>query len=269
MKYLFNIIVVLRINTLVSTLSLYPSADNNLVLLCFAKSLSIATLLSLRLLASNMNSNWNTLVTPVDGYDNSRDIYNDETFIHGFPLRMPDEGYDTDRDVYNAETFGHITKRKKPDSFDAPPGLDANKRFKSVNEFRPSLPNGRPPLYPYQESRIRSIVREEIYNAARAAVGAVRPVATLAVPIDTNPSYLTPRRPTYRLNEPWVNEDYNRRKTTWAPAKFQRSYHPNEIYGCGKTGWEIMCNNNPELLIRQQEDNHLPRCNFDDLQDDN
>jgi hypothetical protein len=159
-----------------------------------------------------MNSNWNTLVTPVDGYDNSRNVYNDETFIHGFPLRMPDEGYDTDRDVYNAETFGHITKRKKPDTFDAPPGLDANKRHCTR---RPSFADGRPPLHPFareQESRIRSIVRDEIYHAARAAVGAVRPVAALAVPMDTDPSYLTPRaKPAVA---PWVQ-----REPTWAPTK--------------------------------------------------
>jgi hypothetical protein len=158
-----------------------------------------------------MNSNWNTLVTPVDGYDNSRNVYNDETFITGFPLRMPDEGYDTDRDVYNAETFGHITKRKKPASFDAPTGLDANKRHCVC----------RPPLHPSaceQEARIRSIVRDEIYNAARAAVGAVRPVAALAVPMDTNPSYLTPRaRPAVA---PWIQHEANRqREAPWAPTK--------------------------------------------------
>ncbi len=212
-----------------------------------------------------MNSNWNTLVTPVDGYDNSRNIYNDETFITGFPLRMPDEGYDTDRDVYNAETFGHITKRKKPVSFDAPPGLDANKRFKSVNERKA---DGRPPLYPsaqQDEARIRSIVREEIYLAARNAVQATRPVASIVRPDDSNPSYLTPRRPTRTYDDvaPWAKE------ANWAPPRrpLQRSYHPNETYGCGRTGWEIMCANNPELLIRQQEDNNLlSRCNFDDLQ---
>jgi hypothetical protein len=125
---------------------------------------------------------------------------------------MPDEGYDTDRDVYNAETFGHITKRKKPDTFDAPPGLDANKRHCTR---RPSFADGRPPLHPFareQESRIRSIVRDEIYHAARAAVGAVRPVAALAVPMDTDPSYLTPRaKPAVA---PWVQ-----REPTWAPTK--------------------------------------------------
>lgn len=197
-----------------------------------------------------MNSNWNTLVTPADGYD-------------------------TDRDVYNAETFGSITKRKKPLTFDAPPGLDANKRF---CERRPSFADGRPPLYPHgsqDEARIRSIVREEIYLAARNAVQATRPVASisLARPDDSNPSYLTPRRPnrTYDDVAPWASKANGRSEATWAPPRrpLQRSYHPNETYGCGRTGWEIMCANNPELLIRQQEgDNLLTRmgCSFDDLQ---
>lgn len=163
-----------------------------------------------------MNSNWNTLVTPVDGYDNSRNVYNDETFITGFPLRVPDEGYDTDRDIYNAETFGHITKRKKPASFDAPPGLDANKRHCAR---RPSFAH----FACEQEARIRSIVRDEIYNAAKAAVGAVRPVAALAVPMDTNPSYLTPRaRPAvapWIQREPTWHDANGRREAPWAPTK--------------------------------------------------
>jgi hypothetical protein len=173
-------------------------------------------------------------------------------------LRMPDEGYDTDRDVYNAETFGHITKRKKPAAFDAPPGLDANKRF---CERRPSFA----PLHPFareQESRIRSIVRDEIYHAARAAVGAVRPVAALAVPMDTDASYLTPRPS--RLQ----------REAPWAPARIplQRSYHTDAVYGCGRTGWQIMCDNNPALLARESDSNHLVdrlAYNFDSLQEDN
>lgn len=220
-----------------------------------------------------MNSNWNTLVTPVDGYDNSRNIYNDETFITGFPLRMPDEGYDTDRDVYNAETFGHITKRKKPASFDAPPGLDANKRHCTR---RPSFADGRPPLHPstqHDEARIRSIVRDEIYQAARAAVGAVRPVATLAVPMDTNPSYLTPRPSRVQREAPWLDAN-GRREAPWAPARIplQRSYHTDAVYGCGRTGWQIMCDNNPALLARESDANHLVdrlAYNFDSLQEDN
>ena len=172
-------------------------------------------------------------------------------------LRMPDEGYDTDRDVYNAETFGHITKRKKPVEFDAPPGLDANKRFCER----------KPPLHPFareQESRIRSIVRDEIYQAARAAVGAVRPVAALAVPMDTNPSYLTPR----------VQRQPTWREAPWAPARIplQRSYHTDAVYGCGRTGWQIMCDNNPALLARESDANHLVdrlAYDFDSLQEDN
>lgn len=190
-----------------------------------------------------MNSNWNTLVTPVNGYDNSRNVYNDETFIHGFPLRMPDEGYDTDRDVYNAETFGHITKRKKPASFDAPPGFDANKRHCTR----------RPPLHPSayeQESRIRSIVRDEIYQAARAAVGAVRPV-TLAVPMDTNSSYLTPRaKPAVA---PWIQ-----REPTWAPTKVIPLVRQTNEY--------VPPNYGPQTY--EQYVNSLI-YNFDALQDDN
>lgn len=173
-------------------------------------------------------------------------------------LRMPDEGYDTDRDVYNAETFGHITKRKKPAAFDAPPGLDANKRHCAR---RPSFA----PLHPFareQESRIRCIVRDEIYHAARAAVGAVRPVAALAVPMDTDASYLTPRPSRVQREAPW------------APARIplQRSYHTDAVYGCGRTGWQIMCDNNPALLARESDANHLVdrlAYNFDSLQDDN
>ena len=144
-----------------------------------------------------MNSNWNTLVTPANGYDNSRDIYNFETFASPCPLRMPDEGYDTDRDIYNAETFGSITKRKKPASFDAPPGLNSNKRFKSVNEV----------IQLEQETRIRNIVRDEIYQAARLAVGAVRPITSLSLakPMDTNPSYMTPR-PSRQAVATWAPE---------------------------------------------------------------
>lgn len=260
MKYFFVVELLIRNNALVSTLSLYPPADNNLVLFFPVLRTTAINCYSLLCYYAKMNSNWNTLVTPVDGYDNSRNVYNDETFIHGFPLRMPDEGYDTDRDVYNAETFGHITKRKKPIEFDAPPGLDANKRFKSVNERRPSFADGRPPLHP-SEARIRSIVRDEIYQAARAAVGAVRPV-TLAVPIDTNPSYLTPRPSRVQREAPW------------APARIplQRSYHTDAVYGCGRTGWQIMCDNNPALLARESNANHLVdrlAYNFDSLQEDN
>lgn len=225
-----------------------------------------------------MNSNWNTLVTPVDGYDNSRNIYNDETFIHGFPLRMPDEGYDTDRDIYNAETFGHITKRKKPAAFDAPPGLDACKRFKSVQELY-----GRPPLHSsaqQDEARIRSIVRDEIYHAARNAVQATRPVASIVRPDDSNPSYLTPRHGSIskascspprpgRIYAP-TGRIYAPTEAPWAPNRrqFQRSYHTNEVYGCGRTGWEIMCDNNPNLLKEENNLLSMMGCNFDDLQCD-
>jgi hypothetical protein len=177
-------------------------------------------------------------------------------------LRMPDEGYDTDRDVYNAETFGHITKRKKPIEFDAPPGLDANKRHCAR----------RPSFAPLDESRVRSIVRDEIYQAARAAVGAVRPV-TLAVPMDTNPSYLTPRPSRVQREAPWLDAN-GRREAPWAPARIplQRSYHTDAVYGCGRTGWQIMCDNNPALLARESNANHLVdrlAYNFDSLQEDN
>jgi hypothetical protein len=231
LKYFLAVKLLIRNNALVSTLSLYPPADNNLVLFFPVLRTTAINCYSLLYYYAKMN--------PFFSADCS--------------LRMPDEGYDTDRDVYNAETFGHITKRKKPIEFDAPPGLDANKRFCER----------KPPLHP-SEARIRSIVRDEIYQAARAAVGAVRPVAALAVPMDTNPSYLTPR----------VQRQPTWREAPWAPARIplQRSYHTDAVYGCGRTGWQIMCDNNPALLARESDANHLVdrlAYDFDSLQDDN
>ena len=63
MKYFFVVKLLIRNNTLVSTLSLYPPADNNLVLLCFAK-LSIATDMSASLLARIVFPT--TKFTPID-----------------------------------------------------------------------------------------------------------------------------------------------------------------------------------------------------------
>lgn len=63
MKYFFVVKLLIRNNILVSTLSLYSPADNNLVLLCFAK-LSIATDMSASLLARIVFPT--TKFTPID-----------------------------------------------------------------------------------------------------------------------------------------------------------------------------------------------------------